>query len=176
MRHLTIAFLLFSTLFACQNNEPQLVPIKRPTAGFEDSLQNINKVLIQKDKERIEAYISRMNWTMQESGTGLRYAIIEKHNGEAIKDGSRIEIKYIVELLDGTVAYDSRNSGSKALIVGKTDSEAGLQEGLKMIGEGDSALFIAPPYLAKGLLGDFNKIPARSVLVYKVRVLDVENF
>lgn len=173
MRITKYIIFLFILFVACGKSEkPQPRTNFTKNTGFGDTLRNINKVLIQKDKERINAYAERMSYDMKESETGLRYRLIEKLGQSPITDNDVVTINYRVELLDGTVAYE----GERKLKTGKTDSEAGLQEGLKMLGKGDSAVFIAPPYLAKGLLGDFEKIPARSILVYKLRVLDKTDF
>jgi FKBP-type peptidyl-prolyl cis-trans isomerase len=178
MKKILLIFLAFITVAACNNSQdssPAPVKIESEKA-FRDTLENINKILIQKDNERINAYIKRMEWNMKKTETGLRYAVIERNNKEKIKNNDIVTIDYQIELLDGTVAYNSDETGYRKLKIGKTDSESGLQEGLKMLGKGDSAVFIAPPYLAKGLLGDFERIPARSILVYKVRVKAIESF
>ncbi len=176
MKKIIFAIFLILTILSCNDDKHKTIRNVKHTAGFSDTLQNINRVLVKKDKEHIEAYIKRMEMDMQESNTGLWYKLVEVNKGEKIKDGTCAKLALIVELLDGTVVKDSKISGTESLVVGKTDSESGLQEGLKMLSKGDSAVFITPPYLAKGLLGDFNKIPARSILVYKVKVLDTENF
>lgn len=177
MKKILLIMLAFITIAACNNQESSPAPVKiESKKAFRDTLENINKILIQKDNERINAYIKRMEWEMKKTETGLRYAVIEEKGHEKIKNNDIVSIDYQIELLDGTVAYNSDETGYRKLKIGKTDSESGLQEGLKMLGKGDSAVFIAPPYLAKGLLGDFEKIPARSILVYKVRVKEIESF
>ena len=58
-------------------------------------------------------------------------------------------------------------------MVGKGGIESGVEEGLLKMTEGDSATLIIPPHLAHGNFGDRNKIPGNSVVIYKLRVLDV---
>jgi len=177
MRKIFILLMAALLIAACNNQAPSPAPVEITSdKAFRDTLENINKILIQKDNERIEAYIKRMDWEIKKTETGLRYALIEQKGNEKIKNDDIVTIDYQIELLDGTVAYNSDETGYRKLKIGKTDSESGLQEGLKMLGKGDSAVFIAPPYLAKGLLGDFEKIPARSILVYKIRVKEIESF
>ena len=45
-----------------------------------------------------------------------------------------------------------------------------------LLKEGDAARFILPPYLAFGLLGDENKIPPRSTIVYNVEMLKLTDY
>jgi FKBP-type peptidyl-prolyl cis-trans isomerase len=54
--------------------------------------------------------------------------------------------------------------------MGRSEMEAGMNEGLRLLRPGSEAIFIMPPYLAYGLIGDRRKIPPRSVLVYRVSV------
>jgi FKBP-type peptidyl-prolyl cis-trans isomerase len=44
-----------------------------------------------------------------------------------------------------------------------------------MLREGDKARFILPPHIAHGLLGDENRIPPRSVIVYEVELLNISD-
>jgi FKBP-type peptidyl-prolyl cis-trans isomerase FkpA len=39
--------------------------------------------------------------------------------------------------------------------------------------QGQKAIFIMPPHLAHGLLGDKNKVPPRATLVYDVELLNL---
>jgi FKBP-type peptidyl-prolyl cis-trans isomerase len=57
------------------------------------------------------------------------------------------------------------------LILGKSEMEAGLNEGLRMLKPGAEAIFIIPPFLAYGLIGDKKMIPPRTVIVYNVNIL-----
>jgi FKBP-type peptidyl-prolyl cis-trans isomerase FkpA len=49
--------------------------------------------------------------------------------------------------------------------------EPGLNEGLRILKPGAEAIFILPPFLAYGLLGDGKMIPSRSVIVYNIKIL-----
>jgi FKBP-type peptidyl-prolyl cis-trans isomerase len=60
-------------------------------------------------------------------------------------------------------------------VVGQGEVEPGLDEGIRLLHSGDKARFILPPHLAYGLIGDENKIPARSVIVYDLTVLSVDD-
>ncbi|PLX11282.1 MAG: hypothetical protein C0594_03890 [Marinilabiliales bacterium] len=57
----------------------------------------------------------------------------------------------------------------------KSNVISGLEEGISMMREGEKARFIIPPYLAWGLLGDEDKVPMRSIVVYDVELISVED-
>jgi len=137
-----------------------------------EQLAEINRQLLIKDRERIVSYIERKGLDMKETDTGLWYFESVK-GSDSIKNGNTVELEYTCSLLDGTLLYDSNENGLMTFEVGKSDIPSGLNEGVKLLGEGSEALLIIPGYLGYGLLGDENKIPARSVLVYSIKVLAV---
>jgi len=59
--------------------------------------------------------------------------------------------------------------------VGHGGVENGLEEGILMMKNKEKYRFIMPPHKAHGLLGDLNKIPARSTIIYYVEVLDIQH-
>jgi FKBP-type peptidyl-prolyl cis-trans isomerase FkpA len=140
---------------------------------FQENLIKANKGLILEDEERIRSYIKRHNWKMEKTLSGLWYMITEKGSGSKVKENDILTLKYRLELLDGTLCYSSDSLGLKTLKLGQGGIENGMVEGLIMLHQGDKANFIMPPYMAHGLLGDENKIPPRSVIVYEVELVKI---
>jgi len=130
--------------------------------------------MIQKDREKIVNYINSHHLAMNESASGLWYGIGKQGAGKQVQKGSVVSLGYSLTLLDGTVCYNSDSLGLKEFIVGRGGVESGLEEGVLLLKEGARATFILPPHLAHGLVGDGNRIPARSVIVYQVDLLHVE--
>ena len=100
--------------------------------------------------------------------------IYEKGRGDSIADGDVIIIDYELSLLDGTICYNTDTLGAETIIVGHDNMETGLYEGLLLLHQGDKARLIMPPHLAHGLLGDNNKIPSRSIIIFDLNVLAVQ--
>jgi FKBP-type peptidyl-prolyl cis-trans isomerase FkpA len=166
----TCNILLFLFFFvSCKNSNRQVTDEKNNTNS--ETLVEVNKFLIRKDSERIKAYIKRREWDMTETKTGLWYMVYEKGKGEKARKGQIAVFDYKVELLDGTLCYDSGDLGPKQFKIGEGGVESGLEEGILLLAEGDKAKFIMPPYLAHGLIGDEVCIPARSIIVYDVTLL-----
>jgi FKBP-type peptidyl-prolyl cis-trans isomerase len=134
-------------------------------------MTDLNRYLVQKDREIIQNYIERKNLKMTESPTGLWYYIKNEGSGKFLKDNDRIVIDYECSLLDGTVCYSSASLGPKEIILGRTAIEPGMNEGLRLLKPGAEAIFILPPFLAYGIVGDGKKIPPRSTIVYNVGIL-----
>jgi len=157
---------IFSIISCNSNREAKKVDMKPATKD----LTELNRYLVQKDREIIENYIERKNLDMTESPTGLWYLVKNEGNGGFLADNDKIAMIYECALLDGTQCYSSDTLGPKEIILGKTKLEPGLDEGLRLLKPGAEAVFILPPFLAYGLIGDGNKIPPRATIVYRVKI------
>jgi FKBP-type peptidyl-prolyl cis-trans isomerase len=165
---LFIIISILAALLSCRHRQGNSLVSSRP--GMNE-MADLNKYLVQKDMERIKNYIERKNLKMNESPTGLWYQIIKEGSGNILVDNDKIVMDYECSLLDGTKCYSSRDTGPKGIILGKTEIEQGLNEGLRLLKRGAEAIFIIPPYLAYGLIGDRKMIPPRTVIVYNVNIL-----
>jgi FKBP-type peptidyl-prolyl cis-trans isomerase FkpA len=163
---------LFLFLSNCRKQEGRRLS-REDIREKKEMMVRVNKYLVKKDVELIESYIKRRGWDMELTESGLFYEIYEHGNGDKAVNGKMATIDYTVSLLDGTVCYSSEGQGPKKFILGHSNEESGLEQGILMMVEGDKGRFILPPHLAHGLLGDENRIPARSIIVYEVELLEV---
>ncbi|MFW5657402.1 MAG: FKBP-type peptidyl-prolyl cis-trans isomerase [Bacteroidota bacterium] len=170
-----ILYFIFILGFLSCRQEGNHLP-ERKTGQSEEtdnSLIEINKFLVKKDARLILAYIDRMNWDMKIDSAGYWYEILSEGNGPKAQPGKTITLEYTLHLLDGTKVYSSSENGPKAFKIGQGGIESGLELGVLQLQEGDSARFIFPPHLAHGLIGDGERIPARSSIVYHLKVTDL---
>lgn len=168
------SFILIFTIifFSCnRENEGSNRPVIKHT---KKSLEEVNKLLVDKDSEQIKSYVDRRGWKMEVSQSGLWYMIYEEGTGREIKKGDVITFNYEVWLLNGTLCYSSNELGAKSFTVGKGGVEAGLEEGVLNLKFGSKARFILPPHLAFGLIGDENRIPARASIIYDIEITKIE--
>jgi FKBP-type peptidyl-prolyl cis-trans isomerase FkpA len=164
-----LILLLLAGMVSC--NSAQEKSDKRSVPGKKE-MAELNKYMVQKDRERIANYIERKGLQMTESQTGLWYMIKSEGSGSYLKDNDRVVMEYECYLLDGTSFYSSRESGLKEVILGRSAMEAGLNQGLRMLKPGGEAIFILPSFLAYGLTGDGNKIPSRAVIVFNIKIVN----
>jgi FKBP-type peptidyl-prolyl cis-trans isomerase FkpA len=134
----------------------------------------VNKYLVKKNQQNIVNFVNRKEWNMRETPTGLWFMIYENGHGSKGVQGKAISISYSVSLLDGTLCYSSDSLGLKSFRIGSGHVEAGLEEAALLLHEGDKARIIMPPHLAYGLLGDNNKIPAQSIILYDLTVVQIK--
>ena len=163
-----ISLFILLALFSCNSRKEASDVSIRPGTN---EMADLNRYLVRKDRERIESYIERKNLAMEETSSGLWYYIKKEGEGDLFGDNDKVIFDFECTLLDGTFCYTSKESGPREITMGRSEIEAGLNEGLRMLSPGAGALFIVPPYLAFGLPGDGKKIPPRAVIVYDVSVL-----
>lgn len=169
MRKLINLLLLLLILPGCNNiptGKQQL-----PQQQGKNDMADLNMYLVQKDREIIQNYIERRGLNMKESPTGFWYMIVEDGTGDFLKENDRITMNYECTLLDGTKCYSSAETGPREIILGRSRLEPGLNEGLRMLKRGGAAVFILPPFMAYGLVGDGKKIPSRATIVYTISIL-----
>jgi FKBP-type peptidyl-prolyl cis-trans isomerase len=161
---ITIVFIA-PIILSC-NNETQKKTIQ--LSEVKQTLKGVNKILVQEDNDIMLGYARRRGWEMEEDSTGMLYQIYKKGNGFKAEKLKFITLNYKVFLLDGTLCYSSDSTGSLTFRILEGGKESGLEYGVLKLREGDKARFIIPPYLAHGLLGDENKIPPRSIIIYDI--------
>ncbi|MCF6364731.1 MAG: FKBP-type peptidyl-prolyl cis-trans isomerase [Bacteroidales bacterium] len=170
-----LLFLLIIVFSACKPEDATKQPVNNKNR-VEDTLIKANRFLLERDKELIDSYVKRRGWKMQTAESGLWYDIYKKTAGQKIKAGDIIKYNYSIELLDGTLCYSSDSTGSAQVKIGQTGKESGLEKGFLMMRTGEKAHFILPPHMAHGLIGDMERIPSRSTIVYDVEVLELIDF
>lgn len=175
LKHLVlIIILLIAFLSSCKPER------KKPKSfseiqSYEKPLENVNKLLLKKDEQTIANYSKRRGWKMKMTKSGLWYGSLKETALDSVKQGDIIEIDYRVELLDGKVLYNSDSLGTMVFEVGHSVVENGLEEGVLMMKDKEKFRFILPPHKAHGLLGDLQKIPARSIIVYYVEIINIQH-
>jgi len=172
--YLFVALFITVLLFGCKQNSKEYTAKEKQV--FKNNLVKANRGLVENDQEKIANYLAHRNWNMQKTETGLWYEIIKSDSGKITKSGKIVQLRYQVSLLDGTLCYSSDSLGLKTFKVGQGGVESGLEEAVLLLKEGDAGRFILPPHLAYGLLGDENKIPPRSTIVYNVELIKLTDY
>jgi len=165
----TFLLLILFYLNSCKSDNKQTKDWNK----IDKVLIDVNKDLVNTDQQAIQEYIKANKLKMTKTPTGLWYTILQQSNGNKPQIGNIVTIAYKVDLLNGTHCYSSDSLGLKTIKLGFQDVESGLIEGLELMNEGSKAMFIMPPHLAHGLVGDDNRIPPRSTIIYYVELLKI---
>ncbi|MCX6292622.1 MAG: FKBP-type peptidyl-prolyl cis-trans isomerase [Bacteroidetes bacterium] len=143
--------------------------------SLKEHLVNVNKIMVEDESKKIDEFISRHQWKMTVSGTGLRYQVYEEGKGRHPSGKKQVSISYSVYLLDGTLCYAADEKKPLDFILGQGEQTHGLEEGVLLMKEGGKARLVVPAHLGFGRLGDDHKIPGNSPLYYDVKLLHVND-
>jgi len=168
-----VIVMLLATLISC-DGKPKQKQVAVDSKKLKENIVNVNKPAVVMEQDEINAWIKAHGYVMQSTGTGLRYMITkENKKGKEIKLKSEVRINYKIKLLDGTLCYSSDDKGPRIFAVGADNIESGVHEAVQLMREGEKAILVLPSHLAFGLIGDRDKIPPKTAVVYEIEVLEV---
>ena len=169
---------LFCLFLLCCNNSPEekleiFSEIEKKIS--KESSIDINKNWIKDESFLIDQFCKRHHFDVQQSKSGVRFFISEKTNGIKVSPGDIVTIAYEVRLLnsDTTLCYSSGRNNFN-FIVEMDNIESGLHEAITYFKKGEKGFVVLPHYLAHGLIGNMDKIPPLSPVLYKLELLDVK--
>lgn len=175
-----VGYIMLMVLLSCwacngDNDDQQATrKINIQSKEFQDKLIEANKIYVKQESDEIDQYVAHKGWNMTKTGTGLRYMIVQKGNGNQAKSGQLAKVNYKISLMDGTVCYSSDSTGAREFVVEGDNVESGLHEGIQYMHVGDKAILILPSHLAHGLIGDENKIPPKASVIYELELLSLK--
>lgn len=156
-------------LLACGDvRQPPPAVVGHPQAAPDTRLMDENKRMARREENDIQDWLRRSHAGMTASGTGLRYRLVRDVPGDTAKPEQVAVVNFAVFLLNGDTCYVSKPGEPASFRIEHSDVESGLQEGIQHLSVGDSAVLVIPSALAFGLLGDRDKIPMRSTVVYHI--------
>ncbi len=159
------------TLISCNKSDTKQIPVSKKE--LDKILLDANKLQIAYDTQRVVSFIRLNKWNMSQTKTGIWYQVLDSGDGPKINEGDMVALTYTVHLLNGKLCYSSEKTGPKIFNVSRGGVESGLEEGILLLHGGDSARFIMPQYMAHHLLGDGDKIPPLSTIIYNLRVVEL---
>lgn len=130
------------------------------------------------DDKQIQDYIAKNNLKAQKTESGVYYVITKEGTGANIAKRQVASLKYTGKLLDGKT-FDSNidttfhHAEPLTVNVGMGSVIPGMDQGLQQLKKGSKATLIIPSTLGYGPQAS-EQIPANSVLVFDIDVLDVK--
>ncbi len=160
-------------LASCRGGE---APPARTGSGTD--MRNPAHVQENLEANRIEArdlvnHASRHRLPTTVSGTGVHHLLLRDRPGAAAQPGQWATVNYRMELLNGTLCSASEPGHPESFQVEMDHVESGLHEAIQHLSPGDSAVILIPSYRAHGLVGDMDKVPMRSSIVYHIGLVSL---
>ncbi|AYN24557.1 FKBP-type peptidyl-prolyl cis-trans isomerase [Buchnera aphidicola] len=147
---------------------------------LEENLKNAAKVQFEKsEKENLvqgKLYMKKFSEMkgVNKTPSGLLYIVENLGEGEEIKTkNTEFTVHYKGSLING-VEFDSSYKRGNPVTLTLKDVILGWQEGLKYIKKGGKIKLIIPPNLGYGS-NRINGIPANSILIFDIELLDIKN-
>lgn len=150
-------------------------PVEQFSWTKEQSVK-LGEELAKEEDLRIKLFIERQTeYSFTKTGSGLYYDDLSKSGqSDLAEEGNVACVDVKIMLLDKTICYETESDECLELKIDKSEAESGLQEALKLMGEGDRFMVIIPSHLAHGLVGDQDKIPPLSTLLVDVTLAELE--
>ncbi len=174
MRNFNIYILLLFVAFSSSCEQSSSDNSSDKKISSKESLIKVNRYLTKTENEDIERYIRRHEWVMSETGSGLRYMVYEAGSGPLATKDQMVELEYELSLITGDVVYSSTDNGTLVFKIGHGGVETGLEEALLLMKKGDRAKLVIPSHLAHGFIGDDEKIPPRSTVIYDIKIINLK--
>ena len=158
-------------LIACNGGKKS---VEQNTPIDTETLIQMNQDLLSKDMTANIDYARAKQWNYIKLENGVIYEIIEHGKGAKAKSKDVVSFSFEMFNLKEEMIYSSDKKGPKTFVIDYNEIEAGLNDIAKVLNEGDSLRMILPPHMAFGVPGDGNKIPARTSLVYYLKLLSIQ--
>ena len=162
--------IVLALLGACNGGSEQRS--KEHVPEQQDLVQAARDAVKLEDRD-IDLYEKRFGLDLSRSGTGVRHRILRDAPGDSVAPGQWAKVNYRLELLNGDTAYTTSPSEPESFLVEHDNVESGLHEAIQHLSPGDSALIVIPSYRAHGLIGDMDKVPPRSSVVYFIGLVAI---
>jgi FKBP-type peptidyl-prolyl cis-trans isomerase FkpA len=121
------------------------------------------------DEKIITQYISDNKLNATATGSGLYYVITSQGTGTQPISSSKVTVKYKGYLTNGSIFDQTTNVGATFSLSGVIQ---GWQEGIPLFKKGGKGMLLIPSALGYGAQAQ-GSIPANSVLIFDVELLDV---
>ena len=168
MKNIFWSLLVSFVLFGC---------LKDPEQNHQCSYTDSQTVAPDSQVQKVKAYLDSNGITAQKHLSGFYYAIHSPGSGAFVTNlCSVVTVTYKGKLTNGTT-FDSTATGlTAAFRLGQVI--AGWQKGIPLVNKGGSITLYIPPALGFGSqnVTDNNgnvKIPANSIVIFDVEVLDI---
>jgi hypothetical protein len=131
------------------------------------------------DDAAIKDFFAKNNIKAQKTESGLYYFITKQGVGNNAKTDQTVYVNYTGRLLNGT-SFDSnvdpqfKHQEPFSFMLGRNRVIRGWDEGLTLLNKGAKATFYIPSNLAYGPNSPSPAIPANSVLIFDIELIDIK--
>lgn len=174
MNRILIILIVVSVALSCGRPEARK-PIVRKTSSFMSESIERNKLL---NKAENSILMNKMEsdslHEYQNSEHGFWYYYKTELPDESYmpKSGDEVFYSHEIKSLDESIIYSKEELGTKSYLIDKEELVSGLQDGFKLMKEGEEVTFLFPSHKAYGYTGN-DRINPNQPLIYTVQLLKI---
>ena len=165
---LILCLTTFAALLSACGDTPVIELPTDQSGKVKEHMINANRVVIQSESTQIEQYIQRRKWHTSPLPCGAQCMVYTTGQGAIINPDDTVVVQYRLESLDGSPFYTHQ---CDTLVVGRRHATVALDDLLQQMRYGGQAWLIAPSNSAYGVVGDGDRVPSRTVIVYNVALV-----
>lgn len=166
--------LLLLVIIACAQPQPRKPVVIKTSTFLNESIER-NKA-IKKAEENIFKSLMKADSlnTYIASSNGFWYYYNKRDSIEIRLPvrGDEIVYEYQINSVNGDLIYSKEEIGIRNYLVDKQELITGLQDGLKLMKQGEEVTFLFPSYKAYGYSG-YKNITGNQPLIYKVKLKEI---
>tara|TARA_B100000963_G_scaffold321654_1_gene305133 strand:+ start:48038 stop:48568 length:531 start_codon:yes stop_codon:yes gene_type:complete len=165
-----LLLVLLCNIISCNENKPRKPLNTTNNSFFESSIERNIKIRLE-EENIFEEIIKNSKIKYHYSNIGFWYSHINKTTKNKPSYGDKVIFSYEIYDIYGDIIYDKNFLQDVDYIIDKDDILPALREGIKVLGEGETAKFLFPSFLCYGYMGDFNKIGINQPLIIIINLL-----
>lgn len=176
MKNNLIYLILIVIFSSCSKPEPRK-PIIRKTSSFMTESVERNRALNNMEEDLLKQKMEkdgRFDYINSEYGFWYYYMVKDTLNNKFATTGDEVIFSYEVRTLNDSIIYSKEELGIQNYLVDKEELITGLQEGIKLMKEGETVVFLFPSYKAYGYTGN-ERVRSNEPLIYTVNLKEIIN-
>lgn len=179
MNRFIILLLLVIASSSCKELEARK-PVTRSSGSYNQASINRNKDLIALEEKQIKDFIGKDSInTYQASNDGFWYTYTRKDSlGSSIfpQVGDLTQFTYNLKTLSGKTLVSKEEVGRVITQIDQSNQEliSGIRDGLKIMKEGETVIFLFPSHKGYGYYGLEDKIASNTILVCELTLFNIK--
>ncbi len=171
MNKLSLLIVFALLLIACKKTEPRKPVIRKTSTFMKESIER-NQKINQFEEEILQLKLQKdsvNNYITSAQGFWYFYNQKDSLNTGLPETGDEVLFTYEVKRINDSIVYSEGQIGEITYIVDKQELITGLQDGIKLMKEGEVVTFLFPSHKAYGYSGA-EGINPNEPLIYKVKL------
>lgn len=171
----TIAILML--LLSCKEQEPRW-PVSSRSGSFITQSAERNRILLEQEEalmEKIMASDSSITYLESAFGSPYYFEVKNPEPGYTPQPEDEVSLTYALISWTNDTIYRQEEIGTVNYIVDREALFPGLRQAVKVLQEGETAVFLFPSSLGFGYHGDNNRIGTNMPLKCRLTLISIKN-